>query len=190
MVRSLQLKNALSDFKILIVCVVSMYYSPRTARALSTNRSTFHFYYYLRCLSTCRIYINFTKHDQNTYFTRVKGLQLVHSTHEHSVGVQAAFHIGQAFRFHQILLLRCSRRALNATVISLSRVQAVTAPCMQPAEVVHFLTLVARLPNCTMQPLNVSQPYQPAQRCQPRLRPRAYPCLRQSRRTLERPWKT
>jgi hypothetical protein len=56
-----------------------------------------------------------------TGFTHVKGLQPAHSKHEHLLGVWAALHIGQAFSFHQKLLLRCSRRALNATVISLSR---------------------------------------------------------------------
>ncbi len=35
---SLYLENALHDFRILLVCVVSMYYSPRSAR----NRSEYH----------------------------------------------------------------------------------------------------------------------------------------------------
>jgi hypothetical protein len=34
-------------------------------------------------------------------FTHVKGLQPTYSKREHFVGVQAAFHIGQAFRFQQ-----------------------------------------------------------------------------------------
>ena len=101
-IRSLFLENALKDAFALLVCVVYMCYSPRTAGASLKK-------HYTSCVFKLSIDCDraeFTQTARNiietTVSASVKNLQPVHITSKHQASVRGFFHIRQALLMHQI----------------------------------------------------------------------------------------